>query len=59
MADIDVWELREAFAAQILVNLSCMALEEFANEYYQAVVSSCADGGFGAAILIKNMGTNT
>ncbi|MCE2747128.1 MAG: thiolase family protein [Burkholderiales bacterium] len=103
MADIDVWELHEAFAAQVLVNIACMARSEFAKEYFDgevpgelpidklntwggslslgnpfaatgirllttaarrlqlenkqyAVVSSCAGGGLGAAILIKNMG---
>jgi acetyl-CoA acetyltransferase family protein len=106
MNDIDVWELHEAFAAQILVNIACMARTEYADEYYAgavpgelpldklntwggslslgnpfaatgirllttaarrlkvenaryAVVSSCAGGGLGAAILIKNMETNT
>jgi acetyl-CoA acetyltransferase family protein len=106
MADIGVWELHEAFAAQILVNLACMQRSEFAEEYYggvvpgelplaklntwggslslgnpfaatgirllttaakrlraekakYAVVSSCAGGGLGAAILIKNMEKNT
>ncbi|WP_341237065.1 thiolase family protein [uncultured Limnobacter sp.] len=106
MADIGVWELHEAFAAQILVNLACMQRGEFAEEYYggvvpgelplaklntwggslslgnpfaatgirllttaakrlkaekakYAVVSSCAGGGLGAAILIKNMEKNT
>lgn len=101
MADIDVWELHEAFAAQILVNIACMARTEFSDEYYDgvppgqlpieklntwggslslgnpfaatgirllttaarrlhvekkryAVVSSCAGGGLGAAILLKN-----
>lgn len=105
MADIDVWELHEAFAAQVLVNIACMAKSEFADEYFQgvvpgelpmhklntwggslslgnpfaatgirllttaarrlqvenkryAVVSSCAGGGLGAAILIKNMEIN-
>jgi acetyl-CoA acetyltransferase family protein len=106
MADIDVWELHEAFAAQVLVNIACMQRSEFAQEYYHgevpgilpieklntwggslslgnpfaatgirllttaaqrlkaenkryAVVSSCAGGGLGAAILIKNMGIVT
>lgn len=101
MADIGVWELHEAFAAQILVNLACMARPEFADEYHgghapgelpidrlnrwggslalgnpfaatgmrllstaanrlnaeqqrYAVVSSCAGGGLGAAILLEN-----
>jgi len=101
MGDIDVWELHEAFAAQILVNIACMQRSEFANEYYggvvpgelpveklntwggslslgnpfaatgirllttaarrlqvenkrYAVVSSCAGGGLGAAILLEN-----
>lgn len=101
MGDIDVWELHEAFAAQILVNIACMARSEFADEYYggvvpgelplnklntwggslslgnpfaatgirllttaarrlqvenkrYAVVSSCAGGGLGAAILLEN-----
>lgn len=104
MTDIDVWELHEAFAAQILVNIACMARTEFADEYHggvppgqlpieklntwggslslgnpfaatgirllstaarrlqvekkrYAVVSSCAGGGLGAAILIRNMET--
>lgn len=106
MSDIDVWELHEAFAAQILVNIACMARNEYADEYHAglvpgelpisklntwggslslgnpfaatgirllttaarrlqvekkkfAVVSSCAGGGLGAAILIKNWETNT
>lgn len=101
MSDIDVWELHEAFAAQILANLNCMQHTEFADEYYggkvpgvlpieklntwggslslgnpfaatgirllttaanrlaaegkrYAVVSSCAGGGLGAAILLEN-----
>jgi acetyl-CoA acetyltransferase family protein len=101
MSDIDVWELHEAFAAQVLVNIACMARSEFADEYYggvlpgelpldklntwggslslgnpfaatgirllttaarrlqvenkrYAVVSSCAGGGLGAAILLEN-----
>jgi len=101
MTDIDVWELHEAFAAQVLVNIACMQRREFADEYYQgkvpgelpidklntwggslslgnpfaatgirllttaarrlqvenkryAVVSSCAGGGLGAAILLEN-----
>ena len=100
MADIDVWELHEAFAAQILVNVACMAKKEYAATYYggevpgvlplerlnawggslalgnpfaatgirllhtacrrlqveqgeYAVVSSCAGGGLGAAVLLK------
>jgi acetyl-CoA acyltransferase len=103
MADIDVWELHEAFAAQVLVNIACMQRTEFAGEYYggvvpgelpveklntwggslslgnpfaatgirllttaarrlqvenkrYAVVSSCAGGGLGAAILLENKG---
>ncbi|MEW6204985.1 MAG: thiolase family protein [Pseudomonadota bacterium] len=103
MSDIDVWELHEAFAAQILVNIACMARTEYAEEYYAglvpgelplnklntwggslslgnpfaatgirllttaarrlqvenkryAVVSSCAGGGLGAAILLENKG---
>ena len=103
MADIDVWELHEAFAAQILINIACMQRSEFAGEYYggavpgelpmdklntwggslslgnpfaatgirllttaarrlqvenkrYAVVSSCAGGGLGAAILLENKG---
>jgi len=103
MNDIDVWELHEAFAAQVLVNIACMQRSEFANEYYggvvpgelpieklntwggslslgnpfaatgirllttaarrlqvenkrYAVVSSCAGGGLGAAILLENKG---
>ena len=101
MDDIGVWELHEAFAAQILVNVACMARPEFADEYHAgqvpgqlpmdrlnawggslalgnpfaatgmrllstaanrlqaegqryAVVSSCAGGGLGAAILLQN-----
>lgn len=104
MADIDVWELHEAFAAQILANLNCMQDTQFADEYYggkapgalpleklnawggslslgnpfaatgirllttaadrliaegkrYAVVSSCAGGGLGAAILLENTTT--
>ncbi|HEX4855711.1 MAG TPA: thiolase family protein, partial [Limnobacter sp.] len=34
MANIDVWELHEAFAAQVLVNMACMAQPEYADEYY-------------------------
>lgn len=99
--DIGVWELHEAFAAQILVNLACLSRPEFAAEYHggivpgqipidrlnnwggslalgnpfaatgmrllstaasrlqaegqrYAVVSSCAGGGLGAAILLEN-----
>lgn len=101
MNDIDVWELHEAFAAQVLVNIACMERPEFAAEYHggkvpgvlpidrlncwggslslgnpfaatgirllttaarrlqhekkrYAVVSSCAGGGLGAAILLQN-----
>ena len=101
MNDIDVWELHEAFAAQVLVNIACMERPEFAAEYHggktpgelpidklnswggslslgnpfaatgirllttaarrlqhekkrYAVVSSCAGGGLGAAILLEN-----
>lgn len=103
MTDIDVWELHEAFAAQVLVNIACMQRSEFAGEYFNgevpgelpieklntwggslslgnpfaatgirllttaarrlqvenkryAVVSSCAGGGLGAAILLENKG---
>lgn len=103
MTDIDVWELHEAFAAQVLVNIACMQRSEFAGEYFSgevpgelpieklntwggslslgnpfaatgirllttaarrlqvenkryAVVSSCAGGGLGAAILLENKG---
>lgn len=103
MADIDVWELHEAFAAQVLVNMACMAQPDYAQEYFEgkvpgaipleklnawggslslgnpfaatgirllttaarrlkvengryAVVSSCAGGGLGAAILLENVG---
>ena len=38
MADIDVWELHEAFAAQVLVNIACMQRSEFAGEYFNGVV---------------------
>lgn len=101
MSDIGVWELHEAFAAQILVNLACLSRPKFAAEYHggqvpgtialdrlnawggslalgnpfaatgmrllstaaarlqveghrYAVVSSCAGGGLGAAILLEN-----
>jgi acetyl-CoA acyltransferase len=101
ISDIDVWELHEAFAAQILANVNCMAEPQFADEYHgantpgllpleklntwggslslgnpfaatgirllftaanrmaaegkrYAVVSSCAGGGLGAAILLEN-----
>lgn len=101
MADVDVWELHEAFAAQVLVNIACMAQPRFADEYFGgksvgelpieklnawggslalgnpfaatgirllmtaarrlhaenarfAVVSSCAGGGLGAAILLEH-----
>ncbi|MFN4328726.1 MAG: thiolase family protein [Limnobacter sp.] len=100
MSDIDVWELHEAFAAQILVNRACLADPRYADEYHGgdapgelpidrlntwggslalgnpfaatgirllttaahrlnresgrwAVVSSCAGGGLGAAILLR------
>ena len=100
--DIDVWELHEAFAAQILVNQACLASDEFAKKRLglkqavgaipegklniwggslalgnpfsatggrllmtaarrlqasgsrYAVVSSCAGGGLGTAILLEN-----
>ncbi len=102
MEDIDVWELHEAFAAQILANQACLASSDFAREHHgldaaigmipeerlntwggslalgnpfaatgvrllttaarrlqqdgkrYAVVSSCAGGGLGAAILLEN-----
>ena len=100
--DIGVWELHEAFAAQILVNLKCMADPAFVRERHgkgapsgdiprdrlnswggslslgnpfaatgcrllltaaqrlekdnarYAVVSTCAGGGLGAALLLEN-----
>jgi len=100
--DIEVWELHEAFAAQILANQACLASAAFAREHHgqdrafgaiplerlntwggslalgnpfaatgvrllttaarrlqqhrqrYAVVSSCAGGGLGAAILLEN-----
>ena len=100
--DIEVWELHEAFAAQILANQICLASDDFARTHLAmdhapgpipverlntwggslalgnpfsatggrllttaarrlqaegaryAVVSSCAGGGLGAAILLEN-----
>lgn len=100
--DIDVWEIHEAFATQILVNRHCMASSAFINERFgshfpvgeipleklniwggslslgnpfaatgvrlfmtaaqrlrtfkqrYAVISTCAGGGLGAAILLEN-----
>lgn len=102
MHDVEVWELHEAFAAQILVNQACMASDDFAKQRLglkqapgaipedrlniwggslalgnpfaatggrllmtaarrlketgsrYAVVSSCAGGGLGTAILLEN-----
>lgn len=101
VADIGVWELHEAFAAQILANQACLASAAFADRYHDgwvageiplerlntwggslalgnpfaatgirllvtaarrlraerqryAVVSSCAGGGLGAAVLLEN-----
>lgn len=102
MDDIGVWELHEAFAAQILANQACLASASFAQERHgqgaafgaipeeklntwggslalgnpfaatgvrllttaarrlqqekqrYAIVSSCAGGGLGAAILLEN-----
>lgn len=102
IGDIDVWELHEAFAAQILANQACLASPAFAQAHHgqaqafgaipedrlntwggslalgnpfaatgvrllttaarrlqqdggrYAVVSSCAGGGLGAAILLEN-----
>ncbi|MDM4769239.1 thiolase family protein [Solimonas sp. SE-A11] len=34
MDDVDVWELHEAFASQILANQACLASAEFAREYH-------------------------
>lgn len=101
-ADIDVWEIHEAFAAQVLINRQCMASAEFVRERFgeglphgdipleklniwggslslgnpfaatgvrllltaaqrmetfkqrYAVVSTCAGGGLGAALLLEN-----
>jgi len=100
--DVDVWELHEAFASQILVNQVCLGSDEFAGERLGldrapgaipldklnawggslalgnpfsatgvrlmmtasrrlvstgqrfAIVSSCAGGGLGAAVLLEN-----
>lgn len=100
--DIDVWEIHEAFAAQVLVNRACMADEKFVAERFDAdtpvglipmeklntwggslslgnpfaatggrlfltaaqrlqqsckryaVISTCAGGGLGAAVLLEN-----
>lgn len=102
MEDIDVWEVHEAFAAQLLVNQACLADDVFCKERFglpkalgampedklniwggslalgnpfaatggrllmtaarrlqesgkrYAVVSSCAGGGLGTAILLEN-----
>ena len=104
MDDIDVWEVHEAFAAQLLVNQVCLASDKFCKERFglkkalgampeeklniwggslalgnpfaatggrllmtaarrlqesgsrYAVVSSCAGGGLGTAILLENAG---
>lgn len=101
-ADIEVWEIHEAFAAQVLINLACMADRDFVTERLgaecpagevnrdqlnswggslalgnpfaatggrlfmtaaqrlqhsgarYAVISTCAGGGLGAAILLEN-----
>ncbi len=101
-SDIDVWEVHEAFAAQILANQVCLASDEFCKQRFglkkaigampedklniwggslalgnpfaatggrllmtaarrlqesggrYAVVSSCAGGGLGTAILLEN-----
>ncbi|SDU04464.1 acetyl-CoA acyltransferase/acetyl-CoA acyltransferase [Pseudomonas pohangensis] len=101
--DIDVWELHEAFAAQILVNQVCLGSADFAKQRHAmeqavgaipleklntwggslalgnpfsatgvrllttaahrlqqgngryAIISSCAGGGLGAAILLERM----
>lgn len=103
-SDIDVWEVHEAFAAQILVNQACLASDSFCKKRFgmkkamgampedklniwggslalgnpfaatggrllmtaarrlkesggrYAVVSSCAGGGLGTAILLENAG---
>jgi acetyl-CoA acyltransferase len=100
--DIDVWEIHEAFAAQVLINRQCMASADFVRERFgtgvphgeipleklnawggslalgnpfaatgvrllltaaqrlqaanlrYAVVSTCAGGGLGAALLLEN-----
>lgn len=102
MDDIDVWEVHEAFAAQILANQTCLASDDFCRQRFglkqsmgampeeklniwggslalgnpfaatggrllmtaarrlkqtgtrYAVVSSCAGGGLGTAILLEN-----
>lgn len=101
-ANIDVWEIHEAFATQVLINRQCMASEAFVRERFgagvphgdiplqklnawggslalgnpfaatgvrllltaaqrlqaeggrYAVVSTCAGGGLGAAVLLEN-----
>lgn len=101
-ADIDVWEIHEAFATQVLINRQCMASADFVRERFgeglphgdipldklniwggslglgnpfaatgvrllltaaqrmeafgqrYAVVSTCAGGGLGAALLLEN-----
>lgn len=100
--EVDVWELHEAFAAQVLVNLSCLGRHDFYERFHggvstgavqldkvnawggslslgnpfaatgmrlittacnrlkaengrYAVVSSCAGGGLGAALLLENI----
>ncbi|MFZ5757029.1 MAG: thiolase family protein [Pseudomonadota bacterium] len=100
--DVDVWEIHEAFATQVLVNRACMASPSFVHERFgdgvpagvipleklntwggslslgnpfaatgvrllltaaqrleesgerYAVVSTCAGGGLGAAVLLEN-----
>lgn len=106
MDDISVFEVHEAFAAQVLANQQCLASNDFAREYLglsaapgsmpqerlncwggslafgnpfaatgirlllnatrrlqaeqgqYAIVSSCAGGGLGAAILLENPNFN-
>jgi len=101
-ADIGVWEIHEAFAAQVLINRRCMATRQFVDQHFgadapcgeipldklnawggslslgnpfaatgvrllqtaakrlqlenqrYAVVSTCAGGGLGAALLLEN-----
>lgn len=103
-ADIDVWEIHEAFATQVLINRACMASADFVRERFgagvphgdiplaklnlwggslslgnpfaatgvrllltaaqrlaqeggrYAVVSTCAGGGLGAAVLLERAG---
>lgn len=101
-SDIGVWEIHEAFASQVLINLQCMAQESFVRERFgadapfgdiphdklnvlggsvslgnpfaatgvrllhtaaqrlarenarYAIISTCAGGGLGAAVLLEN-----